>query len=654
VLAIAIAVLIAIWDWNWFRGPVARMASARMHREVTIAGNLKVQPWSWSPGATVEGVTVANPPWAPKDDLARIDRIAVRIRLIPLLTGHLELPLLEFDRPNVKLLRDGQGRTTWDFSDGAKPDEPLRMPPIRKFVIDQGQLRYDDARRKLSFAGTINASERLGAPNHGFELSGKGELNRQPFSVQITGGPLLNVDRNKPYPFDADIRAGQTTVSARGAVPKPFDFSQFSMLVSAKGQDLGDVYDLTGIALPNTPPYALHGRLSRELHLWKIDGVGGRVGSSDLGGAISVRTGGKRLFLKADLASRSLSFPDVGAVFGGTPAPGAVASPAQRAAAQKLKSEQRLFPDATLKVDRVRSLDADVTYKAASIRDAPIHLSAGSVHVKLDNGVLTADPVALDLPQGKVAGRLTLDARKATPVTDLDLRLSNARLEQLVPAHYQGTSPFAGALVGRLKMRGAGDSIHRALSDADGELLLVVPGGEVRKVFAELAGVNVVKGLGLLFAKDQTTTPIRCGVAHFRAKQGVLTSDKLLIDTGPTLVKGSGSINLQTERVDLRVQGHPKKFTPLHLAAPITVTGPILAPKPGVETGRALAQGGVAVAIGVVLSPLAAILPFIDAGLAKNTDCSALLAEGAGQGAPVASAKVASAKAPPAKVTRAR
>ena len=51
-------------------------------------------------------------------------------------------------------------------------------------------------------------------------------------------------------------------MSARGAVPKPFDFSQFSMQVAAKGQDLGDLYGLTGIALPNSPPYALHGRLS--------------------------------------------------------------------------------------------------------------------------------------------------------------------------------------------------------------------------------------------------------------------------------------------------------------------------------------------------------------------------------------------------------
>jgi hypothetical protein len=644
VVAIAIAVLIAIWDWNWFRGPVARLASAKMHREVTIAGNLNVHLWSWQPSATVDGVRIANPAWASKDDLARINRIAIQIRLIPLFTGHLDLRLLEFDQPDVKLFRDAQGRSTWDFSDGSKPDQPLRMPPIRKFVIDRGHLTYRDDQRKLSFAGAINASESLGVRNHGFELTGKGELNKAPFNLQVTGGPLLNIDRNKPYPFDADIRAGSTYVTARGAVPKPFDLGQFSMLVTAKGQDLGDLYGITGVALPNTPPYALHGRLSRDVHLWKLDSLGGKVGSSDLGGAISVRTGEKRLFLKADLKSQSLSFPDLGAIFGGAPKPGAVASPAQKAAAQTLKAEQRLFPDATLKVDRIRSLDADVTYKAVTIRDAPIHLSAASAHVKLDHGLLTADPIDLDLPQGKVLGRVALNARNATPVTDLDLRLSNGRLEQLAPVRFDGRSPFAGAVVGRVKLRGAGDSIHRALADADGELMLVVPGGEIRKAFAELAGVNVVKGLGLLFSKDQQTTPIRCGVAHFKATKGLMTADDIVVDTGPTLVKGSGSINLGAERLDFRMQGHPKKFQLLHLAAPITVTGPLVAPKPGVDTSRAIAQGGAAVAIGAVLTPLAAILPFVDAGLSKNADCATLLAQGANQGAPVTSAKVARAR----------
>ena len=95
-------------------------------------------------------------------------------------------------------------------------------------------------------------------------MTGKGALNAQPFTLQVTGGPLLNIDRNKPYPFNADIRAGQTYVTAQGAVPKPFDLARFYMNVTSRGPDLADLYGLTGVPMPNTPPYNLRGRLTRR------------------------------------------------------------------------------------------------------------------------------------------------------------------------------------------------------------------------------------------------------------------------------------------------------------------------------------------------------------------------------------------------------
>jgi uncharacterized protein involved in outer membrane biogenesis len=641
VLALLIGILVAVWDWNWFRGPIARYASLRLHREVTITGDLRVHPWSWQPSATVDGVHIANPTWAPGGpQMADIGRIAVTIRLLPLLTGDVDLRELRFDRPRVTLYRDLKGRATWDFSDGKKKDEPMRLPPIRNFIISDGRLKMTDAKRKLTFEGTINAAEQLGVKTQGFELKGQGRLNAQPFTAAVVGGPLLNIDKDKPYPFDADIRSGETYITARGAVPKPFDLGQFYMNTTARGPDLADLYTLTGVALPNTPPYNLHGRLSRDEHTWYIKGLGGRVGASDLTGQLSVKTGGERPFLKADLKSNSLDFVDLGALFGGKPRHAAPGAPPPKDVAAPVG---RIFPDATLKVERIRAMDADVTYKAASIRDAPIHLQSGAVRVKLDAGLLRAEPLTLQLPQGRVSGYVQLNARKATPVTNLDLRLSDARLEHVIPVQIGGRVPFSGTLVGRAKLTGAGNSVHKAMANADGEVMVVIPGGEIREAFAELAGVDVVKGLGLLLSKNQQTTPIRCGVAHFVTKGGIATADRLVVDTGPVIVTGSGVIDLNRERLSLKAQGHPKEFRLVRLMLPIKLEGPILHPKPGVEPGKAIAQGGVAAALGSLLSPLAAILPFIDPGLAKDANCAALLSDAKSEGAPVKAAQAAAA-----------
>nr|MBP8247037.1 AsmA family protein [Phenylobacterium sp.] len=345
-------------------------------------------------------------------------------------------------------------------------------------------------------------------------------------------------------------------------------------------------------------------------------------------------TGDERPYLKADLRTRSLDFDDLAAIFGGVPSrkAGETVSPQQAAMGRQMAAQRRLLPDSTLDVTKIRSLDADVRYRAAAIHDAVLPLRSGDVTVKLERGLLSANPLTLDLPQGRITGQAHLNARGAVPVTEVDVRLSNARLEQLIPIKGE---PLAGSFVGRIKLKGSGNSVHRAAANADGEVLAVVPSGEIREAFAELLGINVIKGLGLLFSKDQGAVPIRCGVAHFQARNGVLTADRIVFDTQPVVATGGGRINLESETLDLRIQGHPKELRLVRLLSPITVKGPIMGPKVGIETGKAVTQGGVAVALASLINPLAALLPFVDPGLAEDASCAALIAEAGREGAPV-------------------
>ena len=168
VLTAAIVVFLAVFDWNWFRGPVGRMASARLNREVVITGDLRVHPWSFSPKAEAYGVRIAQPDWAAKADpkgspagtpMAKVDRIAVQIRILPLLKGEVVLPLLAIDRPDVRLLREASGRANWAFGDPKAPKTPLKLPAIQHFIINDGQLRYEDQQRDIVFLGTVSSNE---------------------------------------------------------------------------------------------------------------------------------------------------------------------------------------------------------------------------------------------------------------------------------------------------------------------------------------------------------------------------------------------------------------------------------------------------------------------------------------------------------------
>jgi hypothetical protein len=142
---------------------------------------------------------------------------------------------------------------------------------------------------------------------------------------------------------------------------------------------------------------------------------------------------------------------------------------------------------------------------------------------------------------------------------------------------------------------------------------------------AELTGIDVFKGLGLLFSENQV--PIRCGVIDFQAQKGALDARSVFIDTTTVLITGRGHVDLGDEKLDLSLQGDPKKVRLFRLRSPITLHGTLLHPAIGVKAENLAAQAGVAAALGTLLTPFAAALAFIDPGLAKNKDCAAVIAE---------------------------
>ncbi|HUZ11444.1 MAG TPA: AsmA family protein [Caulobacteraceae bacterium] len=638
LVVLAIVILALVFQWNWLRGPISSWASGRLHRQVRIAGDLSVHPWSWTPTATATDITVAEPAWAGKGSMARLPSLTIGIDLKSLLLrGKLVLPVVDAEHPDVILLRDRAGRTNWSF--GRATPQPLKLPPIRHFTIDAGRIRFDDARRRLSFSGVVSSNERLIGWGRGrFTLVGRGVLNRAPFSARIVGGPLVDIDPNRPYPFTAAITAGATHLFAAGALARPFDLSRVQASLHVGGPDMSDLYGLTGLALPDTPPYDVALHVARNGTRYDLTRIRGRTGTSDLSGHLTLRDVGGRRDLTGALASRRLNLADLTAVIGGAPKGvirGTIASPGQKAQAAMLSARHEVFPTSRLEVSRLRGMDADVSYRAASVAAGPLPIRQVILHVRLDHSLLAVDPLAMVLPQGALSGWVRIDARGARPAEALDLSLAHARIEDLLPKP-KGAAPLRGELEAGARLSSVGDSVRAAAANARGVVALAIPHGQMRQLLAELMGIDVAKSLFLYLSKDEKPTPVRCAVAEFQARAGVLNARRLLIDTGVVQAQGKGYVNLRSQRMDLTIAGKPKKFRLIRLAAPITIKGPLSSPKFGVEIGKAAGQLGIGAVLGAVVSPLAAILPLVAPGGAKNADCGALLAEAAAHGAPLA------------------
>ncbi|MBC7032521.1 AsmA family protein, partial [Salmonella enterica subsp. enterica serovar Enteritidis] len=64
-----------------------------------------------------------------------------------------------------------------------------------------------------------------------------------------------------PFPVQAAFCSGNTRVAFSGAVNVPMKTGGVDLRLKSPGASLGDLYDLTGVLLPDTPPFETDGRL---------------------------------------------------------------------------------------------------------------------------------------------------------------------------------------------------------------------------------------------------------------------------------------------------------------------------------------------------------------------------------------------------------
>src|SRR5690606_7893226 len=237
-----------------------------------------------------------------------------------------------------------------------------------------------------------------------------------------------------------------------------------------------------------------------------------------------------RLFVEADLASRVLDLDDLAAVLGAPPDPAETASRVQQAQAGAMRAQGRLLPDAPLNVERLRTMDGRLSYRAASVRRNELAVRQVNLGAALEGGVLTLDPVAFAFNQGELNGTARIDATRDTPVSSVDLRLAGYPLEAVIPAR-DGAPTVTGRALGRVQLRGPGASVADFAANSRGTMTVVVPQGDIRSAYAELLGINVGRGLALRLPGEQGTTPIRCGVVSFEVADGIGTASTFVIET---------------------------------------------------------------------------------------------------------------------------
>jgi AsmA family protein len=618
---VLVGALFAVVQSEWAERRVERMVSARLDREVQIEGiSLR---WGWPPSLVFSRLRIGNPPWAQTPNLVDAEGLYARVLFLPLLKGRFVIPYLGANRANAGLEMDGE-RATWRF--GKESDEPSRLQLMRVYLED-GRIKYIDRNEKTDLDVGVKGS--LGESGE-LKAEATGRFRGEPTKA-VARIPELSTQHEAPVRFDGEATVGKTKASADGVLAT--DGTSLDFNLELAGATLKDLNKVTGIVLPDTPPYRLAGHLKHSGNEWHFSKFKGKVGDSDLAGNVIYTTRKPRALFHANLRSNLLDLDDLGPLIGAPPktGPGETAAAHQKAKAAQRKASGRVLPDTKFSTQAWGKMDADVRLEAKRVkRPQQLPLDALQTHLVLKDSVLRLQPLNFTMAKGRVTSDITLDPKHKPMRGDMKIDVQGLQLKQLFPT-LETMRDALGTLYGRADVVGHGQSVAELLGTSDGKASFAVDGGRVSLLLVELIGLDVAEAVMLLGRKHQQVE-LRCAASALEVKDGVAQTSDFVVDTSDTVIKVEGAFDLKNERLDLETKPYPKDMSPLALRTPLYIKGPMNDPGIRPKAGPLVARAAAGAALGAIAPPLAA-LALVETGPGKDTDCGKLLAEARARGA---------------------
>ncbi len=628
-LALALALFLAVFRWDWLIPLVNAQASKALGRPVTVT-HLHVRLGRVA-HIEADGVAIANPDgWPGGGTFATADRLSVDIDALAFIRSRaVVIPDIAIDHPQVNAQQLEDGRANWTLAgEGGSSTGPA--PKIGNLRISDGHAHVVMAKLKSDFNVDVATKDTEGQPSQ-IVASAKGTYAQAPIDATFTGGALLSLrDESQPYPVDLQVANGPTKISLVGTVKDPLAFAGADLKLDLAGPDMSLLLPLTGVAIPKTPAYRITGALDYADGSVKFTGMNGKVGNSDLEGDLHVDTKPQRPVVTADLQSKRVDLKDLGGFIGAEP------GDAGKGAKKPAASNGRVLPNDPVSLPKLNAADVHLKYRAGRIEGRSQPLDNMRADLDVVDGAVSLSPLSFGIGRGQIVSDIKLAESGQGVHAKTTVDFQRVDVDRLLTA--AGVGRGAGTIGGRAVIDGTGKSMAEILAHGNGELKLYMgSGGDLSALLVDLSGLEF--GNALLSALGiPNRAKIQCMITDFVLQQGIVDARTMLLDTDQARVGGKGDINLRDEALKLVLNTESKHFSIGSLPAPVNITGTFAKPSVMPDLAVVGARAGAAVGLGILLTPLGALLPTIQLGTGEDNACAGLLAN---------------AKAPPSVPSRA-
>lgn len=614
LLSLGLALLLVFFPWDVLRGPINRYVSQKTGRHFAITRHLQVH-WGHPTRVVLDGVEMANPPWARAPFLLQAQRVEFEVLLLPLWSGRLVLPQLSLQHPVLDLERASDGRRTWGLD--LQQSGEHEWPTVGSLVVDRGELRYFSPEQRIDVRAELALQPDTAAALP-LSFRAQGQWRGQRFQSQGRAGSVLQLsaDQASPFPLELSASAGGTRLQARGRVTHLANLDGVALHFELQGKSLSDLDTLLGVNLAESPPYKVQGQLDKRGAVWGLGELQGSIGRSDWQGHLQLDRTQTISTLKGELSLRQLDLRDFGPLLGASSVPG---RPSRRGS----RPPGKVLPTKNFDFKGLSTLNADVLFNAAHITGVPTWpLESARAQIKLEQGALQLQSLSLGVAGGQMTGQLVLDSRLAPARWQVRLDGRALQLNRLLPA-VNNTRSSLGLVSGKIDLTGHGNSTAQVLGSATGDVAFLMGAGRISNILLEFVGLDAGEIIKFLIGGDQIIR-LRCAAAAFDVRQGLMSSRVILLDTVDTVVHGAGTVNLANETLDLRLEPEPKDMSILSLRSPLHVGGTFAKPDTGPDKAALAGRAGLALALAAI-NPLLGLAATVETGPGQDAQCAQTL-----------------------------
>lgn len=624
VSIIAMVAVIKTTDINQYKPQIIEIVEESTGRELQIAGDLEFA-LSLVPTVVVEDVKFSNASWGTKPEMLSLNRFEVEVALLPLLSGNIQVNRVILLDPEILLETNKKGTANWTFSskktEKKSESSKTESASIPGIVINEVQIENASV---IYLDGVTGQKTELvideitaGSDSSDDPLSLIMELAYNDIPVSIKGqlGSVNQLTSNESYPVDLAIEVADAKLGINGQIKKPMKGQGIDLGIQFEVDSLSNLSELAGGELPDFGPITLTTKLIDGAGAYSLKSLVMKAGNTDLSGDVTVSALAKQPAITATLKSNLIDLTEL-------------AGDEEQAEAEK---KERLFSSDPLPLEALKAINANVSIDVKQIKTSGLALADTVVKVSLKDGNLSVKPLTTLVAGGKLAGDVTLNTKGKAAVLSTNLNILGLEPNQLTDLD----DKLSGAKTDvNINVKGSGESVSQIMAGLNGKLLVKVGEGKITDSLTGALGADMLaETMSMLnpFSKSSDGTVLNCAVVNFDIKNGLATTDQgIAISTNQMNIIGSGTINLDSEALDIGIKPEAKEGLGIsagQLASLVRVGGTLANPKPTTDVGEALSTGlsvGTAVATGG-LSILAQGL--LDRGTADADPCATALGQ---------------------------